>query len=50
MEAVERIEKKLDKIAEFLEDSFLTKDEEELLDEIKEIVEKGELHKLRKIV
>ncbi len=50
MEAIERIEKKLDKIAEFLEDSFLTKDEEELLDEIKEMVEKGELYKLRRIV
>lgn len=49
VDRIKRIEHKLDKVAEFLEDSFLTKEEEGILEEIRDIVEKGELHKLKRI-
>lgn len=49
VDRIERIEHKLDKIAEFLEDSFLTKEEESILEEVRDIVRRGELHKLKRI-
>ncbi len=49
VDRIKRIEHKLDKVAEFLEDSFLTKEEESTLKEIRDIVGKGELHKLQRV-
>jgi hypothetical protein len=47
--AIKRLEEKLDAVSEFLEDVFLTKEEEELLDRANRIMaeeKSGELHKV----
>ncbi len=47
---LKRLEKKVDPISEFLEDVYLTKEEEERLKKADEIVEKGKLKELTKVV
>lgn len=48
--AINRLEKKVDAISMFLEDVFLTKEEEELLDKADRIVAEGRLKELHKVV
>lgn len=48
--SMKRLEKKVDAISEFLEDVFLTKDEEELLDKADRVVAEGKLKELHKVV
>ncbi len=47
---IKRLEKKVDAISEFLEDVFLTKEEEELIEKADRMIEKGKLKELRKVV
>ncbi len=48
--AIKRLEEKVDAISMFLEDVFLTKEEEELLDKADRIVAEGKLKELHKVV
>jgi len=48
--SMRRLEKKVDAISEFLEDVFLTKGEEELLDKADRVVAEGKLKELHKVV
>ncbi len=48
--ALKRLERKLDALSEFLEDIYLTKGEEERLKKADEIVGKGRLKELTKVV
>ena len=48
--AIKRVEKKVDAISEFLEDVFLTKEEEDLLDKADRIVAEGRLKELHRVV
>jgi len=48
--AIKRLEEKVDAISGFLEDVFLTKEEEELLDKADEIVAQGKLKDLHRVV
>jgi hypothetical protein len=47
---LKRLEKKVDAISEFLEDIYLTKEEEELLEKADKIVKEGRLDELSKVV
>lgn len=47
---IKRLEKKIDAISEFLEDIYLTKEDEERLKEADEIIKKGRLKDLTKVV
>jgi hypothetical protein len=48
--AIKRLEQKVDAISEFLEDVFLTRDEEELLDKADRIVAEGKIKELHRVV
>lgn len=48
--AMKRLEDKVDAISEFLEDVFLTKDEEELLKKADRIVAENKLKELYRVV
>jgi len=48
--ALKRLEKKIDAISEFLEDVYLTKEEEERLKKADKIVAEGRLKELTKVV
>ncbi len=48
--AIKRLEEKLDAVSEFLEDVFLTKEEEELLDRADRIIAEGKSGELHKVI
>lgn len=48
--AIKRLEDKIDAISEFLEDVFLTKEEEELLEKADKIMAEGNLKDLHKVI
>lgn len=48
--ALKRLEKKLDALSEFLEDIYLTKEEEERLRKADKIVREGRFKELTKVV
>ena len=47
---IKRLEKKIDAISEFLEDIYLTREEEERIKESDRIVKKGRLKDLTRVV
>lgn len=48
--ALKRLERKLDALSEFLEDVYLTKEEEERLKKADKVVREGRLKELTKVV